>query len=326
MRKGTLIAVFIAVVVIAILIASYTLDKPGDSPEAGFKVITSIFPVYDFTRIVAGEKAQVSMLLPPGSEAHSFEPKPSDIGLLSEADLFVYTTAAMEPWAPDMLGGTNKSSLVILEAGLGAPVTITAKDEHVPHEAEEEHEEAEGETGARVDPHIWLDIENSIYMVRAIAAALTDISPDDAGYFDSNADEYIEKLTSLDLTYSETIADCPIRTIIHGGHYAFGYLAHRYGLEYRAAQGFSPDSEPGPKQIMELIELMKSTGSKFIFYEELVEPRVADVISKETGAGMLMLHAGHNISKDELASGKGFIDLMQDNLKALKIGLGYDGD
>ena len=315
-----------AVAVIAILIAAYSMDNPGDDTGSGLTVITSIFPVFDFARIVAGEKAAVSMLLPPGAEAHSFEPKPSDIGILTEADLFIYTTAAMEPWAPDMLAGMDHDSLLVLEAGLGAPVSITEEEENVPHEDEETDDEIGHDPHSGADPHIWLDIDNSIYMVRAIAAALASISPDDAGYFNSNAEYYIQKLTELDLRFEETIASCSLKTIIHGGHYAFGYLAHRYGLEYRAAQGFSPDSEPGPKQIIELIGLMKDTGSRYIFYEELVEPRVAEVISKETGAGMLMLHAGHNISKDELSSGKGFIDLMEDNLEALKMGLGYDGN
>ncbi|HOA15446.1 MAG TPA: zinc ABC transporter substrate-binding protein [Bacillota bacterium] len=326
MRKGTLIAVFIAVAVIAILVASSSMDRPGKDAEDRITVIASIFPVFDFARKVAGERADVYMLLPPCAEAHSYEPKPSDVGLLSEADLFIYTTSSMEPWAPDMLAGMDSSSLHVLEAGLGAPVSITYEEEHALHEDGRVEDGIESKSGRGVDPHIWLDIDNSIFMVRAIASAMAGISPGDADYFHSNAEAYVERLIALDNSYKEAIAGCSLRTIIHGGHYAFGYLARRYGLDYRAAQGFSPDSEPGPKQMMELIGLMKDTGAKYIFYEELVEPRVADVIAKETGAGMLMLHAGHNISKGELASGKGFIGLMEDNLEALKVGLGYDGN
>lgn len=326
MRKGTLIIGFIAIAAILILVASYMIDNSGDDIDNGLSVITSIFPVYDFARIIGGEKASVTMLLPPGAEAHSFEPKPSDIGTLSEADLFIYTTSLMEPWAEDMLAGFDKGGPAVLEAGLGAPVSIVSSHEHDSEESEQTHEDNEVEIDSSRDPHIWLDFDNSIYMVRAISEAMSQLAPEDAGYFAANAEGYVAELQKLDLSYSDTIEDCPSRTIIHGGHYAFGYLAQRYGLDYVAAQGFSPDSEPGPKQIMGLINLMKSTGSKFIFYEELVEPRVAEVISKETGATMLMLHAGHNISKDELDSQKSFIGLMRDNLETLKIGLGYDGN
>lgn len=326
MKKGILIIGFIAVTAIALLVASNAIDKSENGSDGRLSVMTSIFPIFDFARIVGGERASVTMLLPPGYEAHSFEPKPSDIRALSQVDLFVYTTSVMEPWALDMLAAFKKAGPVVLEAGLKAPISIDDIDEHPEDDADGPHAGSEEDNASSMDPHIWLDFDNSIYLVRAIAEQMSLLSPEDGEYFALNAENYVAELEKLDAEYFDAIANCSSRTIIHGGHYAFGYMANRYGLSYVAAQGFSPDSEPGPRQIMGLISLMNSVGSKFIFYEELVEPRVAEVIAKETGAKMLMLHAGHNISKDELDSVKGFIALMKDNLETLKIGLGYDGN
>ena len=292
MSKGRLIIAFVLIVAVAFaLYAAFGRDDTYDD-EARINVIASIFPVYDFARAVGGERISLSMLLTPGLEAHSYEPRPSDIGKLTKASLFVFTSQEMEPWVDDLLGGIKSgSSIKSLEAGLGVPVIIAGEHEH---EDEDSHDE-----GASIDPHVWLDFANAQYMVRMIASSLSEIDPEGAEYYHDNAEAYCLELEGLDEAFRAAIEKCSSKVIIHGGHYAFGYLARRYGLQYMAAQGFSPDSELGPRQISELMSLMEESGSKYIFYEELVEPRAAETISKETGAGMLMLHAGHNISKSE---------------------------
>ncbi len=317
MSKGRLIIAFVLIVAIAFaLYAAFSKDASDDA-EAGINVIASIFPVYDFARAVGGDRISLSMLLTPGLEAHSYEPKPSDIGKLTEASLFIYTSHEMEPWVDDLLGGIKEgSSVKPLEAGLGVPVIITGE-----HDDEAGHDE-----GASIDPHVWLDFTNAEYMVRRIATALSEIDPEGTDYYLDNAEAYCLELASLDESFRAAIEKCGKKVIIHGGHYAFGYLAGRYGLQYKAAQGFSPDSELGPRQISELMSLMEESGSKFIFFEELVEPRAAETISKETGAGMLMLHAGHNISKSEFEFGVTFVELMRKNLENLKVGLEYSGN
>lgn len=317
MSKGRLIIAFVLIVAAAfVLYAAIKKDSPNDA-KVGINVIASIFPVYDFARAVGGDRVSLSMLLTPGLEAHSYEPRPSDISKLTKASLFVYTSREMEPWVADLLSGIKAGSFVkSLEAGSGVPVIIS-----------EAHEgEAVQVGGDSLDPHVWLDFTNAEYMVRKIAAILSEIDPEGSAYYLDNAEAYCLKLSHLDESFKTAIDRCSKKTIIHGGHYAFGYLAKRYGLQYMAAQGFSPDSELGPRQIAELMILMKESGSRYIFFEELVEPRTAETISKETGAGMLMLHAGHNISKSEFDSGVTFVDLMKTNLENLKVGLEFGGN
>ncbi|MFH1029099.1 MAG: zinc ABC transporter substrate-binding protein [Pseudomonadota bacterium] len=125
----------------------------------------------------------------------------------------------------------------------------------------------------------------------------------------------------LDADFSAGLANCDKRIFIHGGHYAFGYLAARYGLTYRSAQAVNPDAEPTPSTIAQLLKLVKSNGLKYVYAEELVSPRISEVIAKETGVKILMLHGAHNISKNDLAGGATFIGLMRKNLEQLRLGL-----
>ena len=321
MKRSRLLLALAAVIAISIVIVALLADKSEKRQDGRVSVIATIFPVYDFVRAVGGDRVTVSMLMPPGTEAHSYEPKPSDIGKLNKAGLFVFMGDDMEPWASDLTAGLGPEGPKVLEAGQGVPVLLLESEEHSHGEGSVEgHGDGNGH-----DPHIWLDFTNASYIVGRIAEVLSDIDPEGTGYYSANAADYVAKLADLDAAFREAVEGSSTRVIVHGGHYAFGYLANRYGLEYVAAQGLSPDSEPGPKQLMQLMEVIKQTGAKYIFYEELVEPKMAKAISEETGIGMLLLHAGHNVSKQQFESGATFLDLMRGNLENLRIGLGYHG-
>ncbi|MEW6586190.1 MAG: metal ABC transporter substrate-binding protein [Nitrospirota bacterium] len=282
--------------------------------EKKIKVVTSLFPLYDFAKNVGKEKADVTLLLPPGMEPHSFEPKPGDIITLSEADVFVYTGKYMEPWVEDMLKGIPNKNLLVIDASKG----VALIDEHM-HDADERRHHAD-EYGR--DPHIWLDFTNAQTMVENILQGFVAGDPANKDYYLRNAASYTKQLAQLDRKYRNALASCKQNTLIHGGHFAFGYLARRYGLNYISAyQSFSPNAEPTPQNLIELINKLKSNNLHFLFYEELVMPRVAETIAKETGAGMLKLHGAHNVTKAELEEGVTFISLMEQNLVNLKKGL-----
>jgi ABC-type Zn uptake system ZnuABC Zn-binding protein ZnuA len=194
------------------------------------------------------------------------------------------------------------------------------------HEKSEEH--AHGHHGqghhhhGGKDPHIWLDPVNAQTMVDNIAEAFAAKDPANSAFYRNNAKEYNAKLADLDRRFRETLSTAKHKTIIYGGHFAFGYFAERYGLEHVSPyDGFSPNAEPNPKAIAELIDRMKASGMKYIYYEELIDPKVARVISQETGAELELLHGAHNVSKDELDKGVTYIDIMEDNLAKLKVGL-----
>ena len=270
-------------------------------------VVTSLFPLYDFARAIAKDKAAVSLLLPPGVEAHSFEPRPGDILKINSADLFIYTGAVMEPWVAKILQAMENKDLLVIDASAGIRLLQEA-----PGPGEEHH---------GTDPHIWLDLENAQHLVDTIGEGLSAKDPLNRKFYTDNARSYKARLAELDSRYRRVLATCKHRVIIHGGHFAFGYLAKRYSIDYRAAYGFSPDAEPTPRRIYELSEFIKRSGVQYIFYEELLNPRVAETIARETGAQLLKLSAAHNLSKMEMEQGVTFIDIMEQNLKNLSRGL-----
>jgi len=299
------------------------LARTAAGQEARTRVVTTLFPLYDFARSVGQEKIDVVLLLPPGVEPHAFEPKPSDIAKVAQADVFIYTGEAMEPWAEKVIKSVGRSRLRVVDASKGIALMKIGGGEAGTGPVKGQPTDAGHGHGSRnVDPHIWLDFANAQAMVDSITEALVRARPAGEALFRQNSEVYKEKLRALDRTFATELSNCPKREFIHAGHYAFGYLARRYGLTYMAAQGFDPDSEPTAKQLAALARQVKSAGLNIIFYEELVEPRMARTVARETGAGLLMLHGAHNLSREEFEKGASFIGLMQANLVNLKRGLG----
>ncbi|MFA7074899.1 MAG: zinc ABC transporter substrate-binding protein [Endomicrobiaceae bacterium] len=298
-----------------------------DTTTGKVEVITTLFPTYDFVRQIGKDKVNVHLLLPPGVEPHTFEPKPQDIVKINRADIFVYTGKYMEPWVEELLQGIPNKNLEIVDASTGISLISEKDDDNDGHEEHGEHSEHHDNKEhhhhhAGKDPHIWLDFDNDKIMVDTIVKALCEKDFDNKDFYMKNAEEYKNKLTDLDKRFKETLSTAKHRTIIYGGHFAFGYFAKRYGLEHDSPyEGFSPNAEPSPKVLGELIKKLKASGIKYIYYEELLDPKVARTISEATGAKLELLHGAHNVSKSELEKGITFISIMENNLKKLKEGL-----
>lgn len=309
-----LLAVMVCTLMVALGCQKEEKKEQGSAGGHGkVNVVTTLFPLYDFTRDIAGDKAQVTLLLPPGVEPHSFEPRPEDMVRVSKADVVVYTSDYMEPWAVKMLQTVAGRSEVI-QAGKGAKLMKPGGEEA--HAAEEK-----GHAHGGVDPHIWLDFQNAQTMVQNIADGLGKRDPANKEYYAARAAAYRQQLQKLDDDFRAGLAQCRTRTFLHAGHYAFGYLANRYGLSYRSAQALNPDAEPTPQKLAELVKEMRKNGLKYVYCEELLSPATADMIARETGAQVLMLNGAHNISKGNLENGTSFISLMRQNLENLRKGL-----
>jgi len=286
-------------------------SKPQQSQDSGkLKVVATIFPLYDFVRAVGGNAVDLRLLLPPGVEPHSFEPRPEDVMTIARADIFIYTNSGMEPWAEKLLSGIIRNGKPLkIEAGRGTRYISTADSKEHDHN-----------NGAK-DPHVWLDIANAMQMIDTIANALAEGVPAKKELFKANAAAYKVRLKAVDDRFRAELANCATREFIHGGHYAFAYLAERYNLQYLSAYGVSADSEPSPKKMMELIDTIRRHKLTSVFYEELLSPAVAKSVADETGAALLKLHGIHNITRQELDSNTSYIDLMEQNLAALRKGL-----
>lgn len=287
------------------------------------QIITTLFPTYDFAKQIGKDKVDVHLLLPPGVEPHTFEPKPQDIVKINKSDIFIYTGKDMEPWAEDLLKGIPNKNLKVVDASYGIEF-ISGKEEHGKTNDHDNNidKDDEHDHHREKDPHVWLDFGNAKIMVDTMATALVGKDPANKDFYLKNATEYKAKLDDLDKKFKETLATAKHKTIIYGGHFTFGYFAKRYGLEYDSPyEGFSPNAQPSPKSITELIKKLKNSGITYIYYEELLDPKVARTISQATGAKLELLHGAHNVSKTQFKQGITFIDIMNDNLKKLKEGL-----
>lgn len=299
-----------AVAIIGLGIYSISnIAQKTNTTSGKMSVVTTLFPQYDFAKAIGGDKVDVTLLLPPGVEAHAYEPKPSDITKINNANIFVYTGESMEPWAHDIIESADKKVKVV-DASVGIEMMKEEGDEH---EDEDEH---------GVDPHIWLDFDNAKTMAENIAKALIEVDPQNADYYQNNLQAYQKKLSELDSAYKNTLSACKTKSIVYGGHYAFGYMAKRYGLEYVSAQGFSPDAEPSAKDMIALTEQLKKDNISYVFYEELTSPKIAETLARETNAKLLLLNGAHNLTKEDYDSGATFISLMENNLENLSLGLG----
>ncbi len=346
-----LFLIFIAVLVLGSLFFS-GCTTPQKNEEGKLMVVTTLFPLYEFAKEVGGEKVEVILLLPPGAEAHTFEPKPSDIIKINQADLFIFIGEEMEPWAHNILKGTNNDKLVVLNAS--SKVTLI-KSENQSHQEEHKHEDEETHTHQEThedeyaheekythedththdeehaheedhhhgeyDPHIWLDFSNDEKIVTAIAQELSLIDSNNSSFYKTNAENYNIKLRKLDSDYSTKLKNCEHKEFITAGHAAFAYLANNYNLETLSVYGISPDSEPTPQRIKNIIDLTREHNIEYIFFERLVNPKMAQTIANEANAKILVLNPAHNLLKEQFDSNVSFIDLMNENLNNLKIGL-----
>jgi zinc transport system substrate-binding protein len=306
----------IFLVFVAVSLVFLSPPSIGGQPPSKLKVVASLFPLQEFARAVGGEKVQVILLLPPGAEPHTWEPKPGDVVKITQADIFIYISPSMEPWVDKVLRAAQGKNLRVLEASRGLSLRKAEQEEQGTAIHPHRHFGPE-----EMDPHIWLDFALDLKIVDAIATVFSEKDPALAFSYKNNAAIYKKKLKNLDQKYQYSLAQCRHRQIVLSGHAAFGYLAKRYGLQQIAVSGISPDAEPTPKRMVQVIEATRKKGIKFIFSEERVHPKLSQTLAEEAGVGLLVLNPGANLTPEQIRQKVTFLDLMEKNLQNLQRGL-----
>ncbi|MFZ5590425.1 MAG: metal ABC transporter substrate-binding protein [Bacillota bacterium] len=287
-----------------------TIATREDSAER-IVVFTTIFPLYDFASQVGRDKVEVINIMPPGVEPHHWEPKPADLAGMQKANVFIYCGAGLEGWVENTLQSLQQKNLVVVDASRGINLIDAAGEES--HDPKDTHLE-------KKDPHIWLDPVNASVMVDNILQGLCQASPQNAAFFQANANQYKEKLAELDSAFRQLGQQARVKHFVTS-HAAFGYLAKRYGLTQIPLRGLSADSEPTPKTMMQVAQQVKKLKIKHIFFENLISPQASQALARETGATTLVLHPLANLTREEFAARKSYLDIMQENLHNLQIAL-----
>jgi zinc transport system substrate-binding protein len=279
-------------------------------------VVASIFPPYDFARQIAGDKINLSMLLPPASESHSFEPTPQDIIKIQNCDMFIYVGGESDAWVDRILSSidtsdTSKKKIIRLMDC----VEIVEEEvvEGMQDDGEEEAEEIE------YDEHVWTSPRNAKLIVQKISDALCEIDRDNADFYRQNTEIYLAKLDDLDAAFKDVTENAARKTIVFGDRFPFRYFADAYHLSYFAAfPGCSTETEPSAATVAFLINKIRAEHIPVVFHLELSNEKMADAIAEETGAKKLLFHAGHNVSKKDFERGETYYDLMMGNVSRLK--------
>ena len=297
-------------------------------------VTTTSFPSYDFVRQIAGDRVNLSMLLTPGAESHSFEPSPRDIIRIQNSDIFIHIGGEGDAWVDRILKSMNTKNKKIL----ALMDTVDVVEEEIVEGMEEEQEPKErGRFIARFfafltgrskqsqakeieyDEHVWTSPRNAILIVQRITNLLCEADNVNAGFYRQNASTYTKSLEELDAAFKEIMAGAKRKTIIFGDRFPFRYFADAYGLAYFAAfPGCSTETEASAATVAFLINKIRSEQIPVVFYIELSNERMADTICAETGAKKLLLHACHNITKRDFDAGLGYLDFMRGNVENLR--------
>jgi len=272
-------------------------------------IVTTIYPLYDFTKQVVGANADVVLLVPAGAEPHDWEPSPADLVAIAQCDIFIYNGANMESWVDKVLK-TTLSGKKIVNASRAVQVQAAAYDE----------DGGVAEKGA-LDPHIWLDPVNAIGIVDAIGNAVAKFDEANEAFYKNNTTAYKSKLSTLNQHYIEGLQGRKTDEIITS-HAAFGYMAKRYGFKQTAIMGLTPESEPTPDKMVAIIDHVRNKKIKYIFFETLVNPKLSEVIATDTGAQTLVFNPLEGLTDAEIAQGQDYITVMEMNLVNLRYALG----
>jgi len=302
MRKPFVIAIGATIAIIAVVFgyqASVVTPKEPARQEtmvpqpqvSKIRVIASFYPLYEFTTNIAKGKADVSVLTPVGVEPHDWEPSTQDLVALNESDVFVYN--GMEPYVGKIID--QYPSVLFVESSQGIEMNGT-------------------------DPHIWLDPVLAKAQVMMIKDSLIKVDPNNAQFYEDNTNAYSKQLDELDYTIKTELSSCKKDTIVPF-HDAFSYFGSRYGIKIHALSGIIPESEPTAADLKNLIDFVKQNQIKIIFAEELVDPKLAQTLADEVGVQIMTLSPLEGLSKDDMSSGKSYLDKMNDNLKNIKIAL-----
>ena len=298
-----------------------TETAPADGETDKLTVVATVFPAYDFARAVGGEAAEVSLLLPPGAESHSYEPTPADIMAVQQCDLFLYLGGESDTWVETILESVEPQGTTLRMIDCVDLLEEETVEGMESHEDEHDHDEGLG-LGEVVgyDEHVWTAPRNAAQITRAIGAEMEALDPSNAAFYAANAADYAGQIEALDREFADFFAGVADRTMVFGDRFPLRYFADEFDIPYYAAfPGCSTQTEPSAATIAFLTEKVREEGISTVWYIEFSNHLVADSIAEAAGAETAMFHSCHNVSADDLAAGATYISLMTEYLETLRL-------
>lgn len=301
----------VAVLPVAVWACGGGAGEAGPAAAGGDRVtvLASFYPLSEAAARVGGDVASVENLTPSGSEPHDLELTPPQVEALEAADVVLTVGRGFQPGVEEVAEGRSGETVEVLSALDLEPGRASTDDRD--------------DQGGGLDPHVWLDPTKMGEIVDAVAVALTEARPDDAEAFEANASAYKVQLGALDASYEAALASCE-RDVMVVAHDAFGWLARRYGLTQEAIAGISPEQEPDPQRLAELVAYVEDEGVTTVFTESLVSPAVAETLAREARVTTEVLNPLEGLTDEQLAAGESYLTIMEANLAVLVGALGCE--
>ena len=290
--------------------------KQEEPDDGKLKIVTTIFPQYDFVRAIAGGTGAVNvrMLLSPGEEVHSYEPTPLDIKEIQNCDLFIYVGAENDVWVDRILenmGDKRPETLRLVDL-----TETVAMMEEKGHDHEESREE-------EADEHVWTSPVKAAEITEAIAQKMAELDPPNADNYLANAQDYEATILDLDAQFRQIAENAERKVLVFGDRFPIRYFAEEYGLDYFAAfPGCSSESEPSASTLAFLIDKVREEEIPVVFSIEFSNGNIARAICESTGAVQRTYNSCHNVTKEQMENGATYVSLMSENLEAVREALG----
>ena len=332
-------AIFGLVLVVGLL--AFLVLNREKFEQKKYSVVSTSFPGYDFARAVTkNTNISTKMLVKPGAETHTYEPTPQDIIDIKNADMFVYVGGDSDTWVEKILKDvdtkkTHVVKLVDLVSTVEEEIVEGMEDEddhehyhdhakhnHADHDHDHEshehkHDHDEEEEGPEIDEHVWTSPKKAMEIVKKIAEVASEIDAEEKTKINDNTEKYVAEIAQVDKDLHQAI-DGKISEIVVADRFPFRYFADEFGLKYAAAfSGCSEQTEASAKTISFLINKVKQDKVKKIYKIELSNGKIAETVSKDTGAEVLELHSAHNVTANDFSKGVTYVDLVKRNLAAL---------
>ena len=313
---------FALILICTLCLALCACGQQAQAPETdgGVNIVAT---AYDFASQIAGDDGNVTLLIPPGSEAHSYEPTPQDIIRIQNCDLLVCNGGESEAWLDEILGGMGNEIPTVVMLDCVDALTEEDKDGmqvHEHHDHDHDHDEHEDE---EYDEHVWTSPVNAQLICRAISAALCQADPAHASDYTARCVDYCAELQELDADFRGVIANAKRHTLIFADRFPVRYFVEEYGLDYFAAfPGCADDAEPSARTVAFLIDRVREEQAPAVLYIEFSNQKMADIVCEDTGCEKLLFNSCHNVTADQLRGGVTYLELMRGNLETVKEALG----
>lgn len=287
-----------------------TAQPEPETDDTKLQIVCSCFPAYDFAREIAGDRAQITLLLKPGAEVHSYEPSPKDIIRIQESDLFICNGGESEDWVESLID--DDANVIYMMDCVDA---VEESDEGIYSADRDEHEHEEAE----LDEHVWTSPLNAVKIARQICDTLCKVDKDGSREYIVNFEVYQTKLLDLDIRFRTTVMQAERSTLVFADRFPMRYFTLEYGLDYYAAfPGCASETEPSAKTVAFLIDHVREENIPAVLYMEFSNEKMADVICEDTGCKKLPFYSAHSVTAEQFEAGITYLDLMEINLDSLK--------